>query len=128
MTYYSIQNQFPMKKLIAALVLFFATTLSMNAQEKELSVQELAKKDAVELAQLVGLPDTQIEDFFHLFEMKHEVLTNKNLSVERKTEMSHVIEAKIRGTLSPQQMATLEANTAVFERLVGKATKTKTTK
>ena len=116
-----------MKKLIAALVLFFATTLSMNAQEKELSVQELAKKDAVELAKLVGLPDTQIEDFFYLFEMKHEVLTNKNLSVARKTEMSDVIEAKIRGTLSPQQMATLEANTAVFERLVGK-TKPKTTK
>lgn len=109
-----------MKKLITALVLFLATTLSMTAQEKELSVQELAKKDAVELAQLVGLPDNQIEDFFHLFEMKHEVTSNKNLSAERKSEMSLVIEAKIRGTLSPQQMATLEANTVVFERLVGK--------
>lgn len=114
-----------MKKLITALVLFFATTLSMTAQEKELSVQELAKKDAVELAKLVGLPDNQMEDFFHLFEMKYEILTNKNLNIERKTEMCHVIEAKIRGTLSPQQMATLEANTVVFERLVGK---TKTTK
>ena len=117
-----------MKKLIAALVLFFATSLSMNAQEKELSVQELAKNDAVELVKLLGLPENQLEDFFHLFEMKHEVMTNKNLSVERKTEMSHVIEAKIRGTLSPQQMATLEANTAVFDRLVGKTSKTKSTK
>ncbi|MEN9337013.1 MAG: hypothetical protein RLZZ500_2000 [Bacteroidota bacterium] len=114
-----------MKKLIAVFALFLATSLSMSAQEKEMSVQELAKKDAVELAKLVGLPDTQTEDFFRLFEMKHEVMTNKNLSTERKTEMSNVIEAKIRGTLSPQQMAVLEANKPVFDRLIGK---TKTTK
>lgn len=109
-----------MKKYIAAFAFFITTAISMNAQNQEATYQTLAKKDMAELAQIVNLQDNQKEDFFRLFEMKHEVTSNKNMSQERKTVMSQVIEAKIRGTLSAQQMALLEAKPEVLNRLIGK--------
>ncbi len=109
-----------MKKYIAAIAFFITTAISMNAQNQEATYQTLAKKDMAELAQIVNLQDNQKEDFFRLFEMKHEVTSNKNMSQERKTVMSQVIEAKIRGTLSAQQMALLEAKPEVLNRLIGK--------
>ncbi|MCZ8169420.1 MAG: hypothetical protein ACK5RV_07270 [Flavobacterium sp.] len=108
-----------MKKLLLSFAFCMMATLSMSAQDKELSLQSKAKNDMVALAQVVNLPENQQEDFFRLFEMKYEVLDNKNLSAERKLEMSRVIEAKIRGTLSPQQMAQLEANPELLNRLIG---------
>jgi hypothetical protein len=112
-----------MKKLLLAVAFCMVATLSMSAQETELSLQAKAKNDMIALAQAVNLPENQHEDFFRLFEMKYEVLDNKNLSAERKIEMSRVIEAKIRGTLSPQQMAQLEANPELLNRLIGKKIK-----
>lgn len=109
-----------MKKYIAAFAFFITAVFGVNAQTQEATIQELAKKDMAELSQIVGLPETQKEDFFRLFEMKHEVTSNKNMSSERKAEMSRVIEAKIRGTLSAQQMAALEAKPEVLNRLIGK--------
>lgn len=109
-----------MKKYIAAFAFFLTAAIAMNAQTQEATFQELAKKDMAELAQIVSLQDNQKEDFFHLFEMKHEVTSNKNMSQERKTAMTRVIEAKIRGTLSAQQMAVLEAKPDVLNRLIGR--------
>ena len=56
------------------------------------------------------------------FEMLKEKLIDKRkekgLSQERKTELSRVMEAKIRGTLNGTQMGKLEANTALFKTLI----------
>lgn len=109
-----------MKKYIAAFAFFLTATISMNAQNQEATYQTLAKKDMAELSQIVNLQESQKEDFFRLFEMKHEVTSNKNMSQERKTVMIQVIEAKIRGTLSAEQMAILESKPEVLNRLIGK--------
>jgi len=106
-----------MKKIFFIFALVCAFILSANAQEKRLTSQEAAKKDAVELAELVGLKDNQIEDFYRLFERKYIILEDRSLSVEGKAELEKVMDAKIRATLSEKQMSILESNKAMFERL-----------
>jgi len=117
-----------MKKLITVVILMLAFSINANAQDKKVAVKEVpvkeyasdvaGKKDASSLAECVGLSDIQIDDFARLFIMKHETLQIKGLSQERKTELSRVMEAKIRGTLNGTQMNKLEANTALFKTLI----------
>lgn len=106
-----------MKKLLFIFTLICVFSINANAQEKNVTSQDLAKKDAVELTQLLSLTDTDTENFFRLFEMKYTILEDKTLSDERKSILSTTIDAKIRGTLNEKQMAILEANPELFKRL-----------
>ncbi|WP_395065339.1 hypothetical protein [Flavobacterium sp.] len=106
-----------MKKILSIFALVCVFTINASAQEKRLTTQEAAKKDAAELAILVGLKDNQVEDFYRLFETKYQILEDKTLSVERKTELERVMDAKIRATLNDKQMTLLESNKVLFERL-----------
>ena len=106
-----------MKKIFLTLVVALAFTLSSNAQEKRLTSQEAAKRDAIELAELVGLKENQVEDFYRLFETKYVTLEKSSITKESKTELENVMDAKIRATLSEKQMLILESNKAMFERL-----------
>jgi hypothetical protein len=109
-----------MKKIFFALSLMLAFTINANAQENKSNAKENAKKESAELAQLVGISGTQVADFERLFEMKNQTFEIKDLSEERKTEMSRIIDLKIRASLTPEQMAKLEANKALYNKLVGK--------
>lgn len=107
-----------MKKIFFVFALLLAFSISASAQEKKAATaQESAKKDAVELANLVKLDSEMTENFVRLFEMKYQILEDKNLSSERKEELERVMEAKIRATLDAKQMSLLEGNKALFERL-----------
>jgi len=106
-----------MKKIFLVFALVFAFTLTANAQEKRLTSQEAAKKDAVELAELVGLKENQIEDFYRLFERKYEILEDRSITKESKEELEKVMDAKIRATLNEKQMSILESNKEMFQRL-----------
>ena len=109
-----------MKKLIAVLTLFLAFTISANAQDKNASTSshDKGKEEAAELTEYLGLDQTQNENFAMLFEQKHTYLDDKNMSQERKTELSRVIEAKIRGTLDGKQMDKLVKNPDLFKKLI----------
>ena len=119
-----------MKKLIAALTLLLAFTISSNAQnkksttaekvieKKEMESVEKSKKDTEELTTYLGLNDTQNKDFYRLFEQKYRTLEDKNLSVERRKEVSRIIEAKIRASLDVNQIDKLEKNPELFKRLI----------
>ena len=132
-----------MKKLIAALTLTLAFTISSNAQikksttaeevveikamspvvhvvqsKKEIVSIEKSKKDAEELTTYLGLNDSQNQDFYRLFEQKYRTLEDKNLSIERRKEVSRIIEAKIRATLDANQIEKLENNPELFKRLI----------
>ena len=108
-----------MKKLIAILTLFFAISISASAQDKKLSVSsEKAKKEAAELSTYLGLDETQNLNFFRLFEQKHKILETPDLTVERKTELTRVIEAKIRASLDAESMNKLEKNPELFKKLL----------
>ena len=111
-----------MKKIIAALTLLFAFSINANAQDKSgyvgLSSAEKANKQASELSEYLGLDKTTTLNFIPLFEAKFEVLNDKTATKERKTEMSRVVEAKIRGTLDGNQMEKLEKNRDLLDRLI----------
>ena len=108
-----------MKKLIAVITFMLAFTINANAQDKKVSPSyDKAKKQATELTEYLGLDQTQNENFTRLFEQKIIVLDDKNLTQERKTELSRVIEAKIRATLDQNQMEKLEKNTVLFKKLI----------
>ena len=108
-----------MKKLIAAFTLMLAFSINANAQDKNTpSAYDLAKKQAAELTEYLGLDKTQNENFVRLFEQKNSVLENKDLTKERKDEFSRVIEAKIRASLDQNQIERLEKNKELFQKLI----------
>jgi len=109
-----------MKKIFFALSLMLAFSISANAQEKKINVQEDAKKDANELTQLLGLNSTQNGDFYRLFEMKYQTLVTPDLSYERKSELSRIIDMKIKASLNGEQIKKLEESTALYNRLISK--------
>ena len=108
-----------MKKLIAVLTLFLAFTINANAQDKNTPTSSLekGKKEAAELTEYLALDKSINEAFTRLFEQKNSILEDKNLSQERKTELSRVIEAKIRATLDAKQTERLEKNPELLKRL-----------
>ena len=108
-----------MKKLIAALTLLIAFSISANAQDKKaITSHDLAQKDAIELATFLKLDQTSSDNFLRLFELKYTTLEDKNLSAERKKALSSTIEAKIRATLDGVQMEKLEKNKALYTNLI----------
>lgn len=115
-----------MKKFIAVLTLFFAFSIAASAQEKKLTNEEAAKLDAHRLSEHLELKGTQQDDFVNLFVMKYQVLNDPNLSAERKTEMSRIVELKVRASLTPEQVKKLEANPELMAKITGNTTTTKT--
>lgn len=111
-----------MKKIIAALTLLLAFSINAQAQDKSgyvnMNATEKAQKQAAELSEFLGLDKTTQTNFAALFEQKFTILDDKNIEAERKTELSRVIEAKIRGTLDYDQMERLEKNKELFTKLI----------
>ena len=116
-----------MKKIIAVLTLLLAFTIGANAQDKKVNVEEAAKQDAFKITEFLGLSGTQQDDFVRLFEMKHQTLSDASLSQERKTEMSRIVEMKIRASLTQTQLQKLETNPELMATLTGKTTKSAAT-
>ena len=104
-----------MKKIV--LILSFLFAFSMNAQDKKLTPADAAKADALELQSLVKLTDTETNNMTNLFVMKYQMLEVEGISSERKSIMKQTLDAKIRASLTPDQMATLEAKPVVLKRL-----------
>lgn len=109
-----------MKKLIAVLTLFLAFTINANAQDKNASTSSLdkGKKEAAELTEYLGLDQSMNESFTRLFEQKNSILEDKSISQERRTELSRVIEAKIRASLDAKQLEKLDKNPELLKKLV----------
>lgn len=112
-----------MKKILLIFTLLCAFTLSANAQEKKpAAVQKIdatveAKKDAEDLTKLLNLNSTQSTDFYRLFEMKYKML-QENLSEDRKAILSQNIDAKIKASLTADQINTLVAKKDLYNRLI----------
>lgn len=105
-----------MKKIIALLTLFFAFTMNVSAQEKA-NFDQLAKSDVALLAKTVKLTAQDEVSFTGLFKKKHEVLSTPNLSEERRKIIVKSIDAKLRATLSADNMAKVDANPELLKKL-----------
>jgi hypothetical protein len=104
-----------MKKLITLFVLVFAFTV--NAQEKRFNPKEEAKKDVAQMQLLLNLNATNTENFLRLLELKYQYL-NENLSEERKLALKESIDAKLRATLSNEEMSLLESKNELYKKLI----------
>lgn len=117
-----------MKKIIALLALFFAFSVNATAQENAVQIEKNAKSDLEKLMTVVTVPDNMQMTFFNLFKKKHEGMSDANATEASRREISAVIEAKLRATLTPQQTASLEKNKTVLAQLVGAPAPTATAK
>lgn len=111
-------KKFKMKNLLGALVLFLAFTVNTSAQETFKKVDEKveAKTNLTALSEVVTLQGTLSEDLFRLFEHKYRNL-NENLSAEKKAELAHIIEMKLRATLSDDDMQKIEKKPGLLKKL-----------
>ncbi|RZJ76241.1 MAG: hypothetical protein EOO45_02970 [Flavobacterium sp.] len=126
-----------MKKIIAMLAITLAFGLNANAQEKVTKVKtprektatvkadspeiaamnEAIDKDVQLLSSVVKLDDQGVRTFTGLFRNKHKVLSQKDLSDERKTVLAESIDAKIKATLTPEQNVMLSKKPDVLKQL-----------
>jgi hypothetical protein len=125
-----------MKKIIALFVIMLACGVSANAQQKKnvasatpavtaqqgndvnASIRSAAIKDVENLSEFVQLTPEQKTGFKGLFEYKQNLLQKENLSAERKAVLAQAIEAKIKASLTPDQVAKLEDNPKLLQMLV----------
>lgn len=107
-------NSFIMKKFIAILSLFFAFTIASFAQANP---ADLAKKDVASLSEAVTLSEQNKATFLELFKKKHEALSKPGLPDDKKKVIYKSIDAKLRGTLSAEQMAKIDSNPALLKQL-----------
>src|SRR5690606_23021262 len=117
-----------MKKALTVLTLLFAFTISASAQDREINSEEAAKIDAYKLSEYLELKGTAQDDFMRLFAMKHEVLSDPNMSEERKAEMIRVTGLKVRASLTPEQLKKLDANPELYARITSDESAQKTKK
>lgn len=111
-----------MKKVIAVVTLFFAFAFSANAQEnKKLEPAQAAKLEAYKMSESLNLTSQQQEAFVNLFVMKHQMLNDATVSDAKKKEITEVMNAKIKATLTPEQNAKLDNNPALLAELTGTA-------
>ena len=115
-----------MKKLLFIIALA-SISFTVNAQANKTTVKNTvtitnpvdeATKDAKKVQELLGLDNTKTQDFIGLFQLKYETLAVKDLSDIRKTELSRIIDMKLRASLNANQMSILESNKELFKKLI----------
>lgn len=109
-----------MKKLLSLFVLFFAFSLTANAQteRKDQSPEANAKQDLHELTKIVDVstPENLFVSLNGLFVTKHKMLSREGITESEKKQVTSEIDAKLRATLKDDQIKKLESS-GVYERL-----------
>lgn len=116
-----------MKKIVALFVFMLGFGFTATAQQtaakpaKTVTAQSSfasdAKKDVAALDKVVALSAQQKQSFQGLFEYKHRELAQVAGSEERKAIVAQTIEAKVRATLTQDQMAKLDAQPEVLKKV-----------
>ncbi|RZJ75409.1 MAG: arginine--tRNA ligase [Flavobacterium sp.] len=81
-------------------------------------LHEAIEKDVQLLSSVVKLDDQGQRTFSGLFRNKHKVLSQKDLSDERKAVLAESIDAKIKATLTPAQNELLAKRPEVVKQLI----------
>jgi len=122
-----------MKKIIAILVIMLGFGFTANAQVKKFNVksattntqsvaadpavEQAANKDVTDLTKVITtLNAVEKQNFKGLFEYKHREL-KKALTAEQKKTLAATIDAKLRASLTSDQMAKLDSNKKVLTQL-----------
>lgn len=106
-----------MKKLIAVVALFFAFTVSANAQDKKSSTSsEAAYKDVAALVQNVTIDENLKKDMYTLMVMKHDELAKAKTKAD-KDKISAAYERKLLSGLNKEQRQTVTNNPELLKQL-----------
>lgn len=106
-----------MKKLIAVVALFFAFTVSANAQDKKSSnSNEAAQKDVAALIEKITINESLKKDIYTLMVMKHDELSQAKTKAD-KDRIYAFYEHKILSGLDKEQRQTLTNNPALLKQL-----------
>ena len=105
-----------MKKIFSILIIFFAFSLSANAQETfSEDVREATKKQAYEIANYFEITDMQkINDINNMLLHKKKVETT-DFSLERKISISNNLKKKFATMLDEKQLAKFKKNEAFLD-------------
>lgn len=120
-----------MKKIIALFVIMLGFGFTASAQQKKaakttatapvstrISYAEAAKKDLASVDKVATLTAEQKVSVQGLFEYKHREMAAVASSEERKAIISQTIDAKLRATLTAEQMAKLDAKPEVLKKVI----------
>jgi len=105
-----------MKNIFTVIVLFFAFTNIVSAQETEKKdPYVLAKNELNALLKVIEL-DHQLEiGLNNLLIYKHETLLKYP---EQKTELAKTMEGKLKGSLTPEQFSKIKKDKVLFNDLL----------
>ncbi|MEO8516298.1 MAG: hypothetical protein ABI426_06120 [Flavobacterium sp.] len=111
-----------MKKIIAIFIMFFAFSLSTNAQTavaKE-TPESKAKQNVFDLTKAIDTNggDTMYNDLFQLFLKKHKDLEKENITEAEKQQISAMIDFKLKATLGEGQVENLKAVPGLYDKLI----------
>jgi len=119
-----------MKKIIALFVIMLGFGFTASAQQAvaksakvktaapvQSSFAEAVKKDVMALDKVVALTADQKQSFQGLFEYKYSQLKEAGASEDRKAIISQTIDAKVKATLTPEQLGKLEAKPEVLKQI-----------
>ncbi|WP_035677012.1 hypothetical protein [Flavobacterium limnosediminis] len=117
-----------MKKIITLFVLFFAFSINASAQDKSIEFEISAKKDLELLISVVPVDNNMQMAFYELFKKKHTDLAAPEMTQAKRIEISSIIDAKLRASLTNDQTISLEKNPAVYAQLIAKVPSTEKAK
>jgi predicted enzyme related to lactoylglutathione lyase len=111
-----------MKKIITIFILFFAFSLSSNAQTavaKETS-ESKAKQNVFEITKAIDTngSDAFYNTLFQLFLNKYKSLEKENITVAEKQEISTMVDDKLKATFSEGQIETLKGVPGLYDKLI----------
>lgn len=110
-----------MKNIIKLIILFFAFSINANAQteKKKSTPEDAAKSNVFELSKVIKI-DAQMEQaFYSLFLGKHtQLMSDEKISEADKKQISNIIDAKIRATLTGEQIAKIELVPGLYRKLI----------
>ncbi len=114
-----------MKKFVAAFAMFLAFTAASIAQEQKMTNEEKAKIEAYQLSEKLGLTGKKQEEFMTLLMQKHQTIDSPKMSTERKTEMTRIVDERLRAILTPEQLRKLEGHPHLLNTSAQAAPKTR---
>jgi len=103
-----------MKKIFAILALFFAFTITANAQNDP---YKAAVDDVNALKAVVKIAASSDRIFESIFYDKHKFLLQSDLTAEMKEENFRNTEERLAFALKPAQLEKLKANTELYKKL-----------
>ena len=110
-----------MKKIIILIILISAFSVNVNAQteKKQFTAEDAAKSNVFELSKAVEINADYEKAFYNLFLGKHtQLMSDSKISEADKKQISNIIDAKIRATLTDEQIKKIESVPGLYQKLI----------